>query len=134
MLRHQSTADVAPARFGAFYPRGYLAVAFRNRIDAARVREQLVAAGYDGNDAQIVPAAAVQDEANRSLRQVSPLVRLLGWEHEALAAHMELARQGYTFMLIYVPSHLDTERAMAVVRRFEYGLAHRFDRFAVQEL
>jgi hypothetical protein len=35
-------------------------------------------------------------------------VRLLGWEHEALAAHVELARQGYTFMLIYVPSDLDT--------------------------
>ncbi len=47
---------------------------------------------------------------------------------------MELARQGYTFLLIYFPSHLDTERAMAVVRRFEYGLAHKFDRFAVQEL
>jgi len=47
---------------------------------------------------------------------------------------VELARQGYTCMLIYVPSRLDTERAMAVVRRFEYGLAHKFDRFAVQEL
>jgi hypothetical protein len=32
---------------------------------------------------------------------------------------VELARQGYTFMLIYVPSDLDTERAVAVVRRLE---------------
>ncbi len=47
---------------------------------------------------------------------------------------MELARQGYTFMLIYVRSDLDTERARSGVRRFEYGLAHKFDRFAVQEL
>jgi hypothetical protein len=118
MLRHQRTPDAAPARFGLFYPRGYLAVAFRHRSDAGRVREHLVAAGYDGNDAQIVPASAVQEGATRSLQQASPLVRLLGWEHEALAAHVELARQGYTFMLIYVP----------------YGLAHKFDRFAVQEL
>ena len=42
-----------------------------------------------------------------------PAGAALGWEHEALAAYVE-ARQGYTFMLIYVPSHLDTERAMAV--------------------
>jgi hypothetical protein len=29
---------------------------------------------------------------------------------------MELARQGYTFVLIYLPSVLDTERTMAAVR------------------
>jgi hypothetical protein len=47
---------------------------------------------------------------------VSPLVRLLGWEHEAPAAHVELARQGFTFMLIYVPPDLDTDPAEAVAR------------------
>jgi hypothetical protein len=29
---------------------------------------------------------------------------------------------------------LDTARAMTVVRRFDCGLAHKFDRFAVLEL
>ena len=76
MLRPQRTPDAVPSRFGVFYPRGYLAVAFRHKTDAGRVREQLVAAGYDGTDAQIVPAAAVEAGAGRSLRQVSPLVRL----------------------------------------------------------
>jgi hypothetical protein len=134
MPAQRLTPDSTPSHFGTFYPLGYLAVAFRHKGDAAQVREALVTSGYDADDAQIIPAASVELLARRSLEATSPIVRILGWEHEALTEHVELARKGFTFMLIYVPSDLDTERVMAVVRRFEYGLAHKFDRFAVHEL
>ncbi len=135
MTAHRiNTESAPPTQFGIFYPLGYLAVALRHKADAAQVRQALVAGGYDAGDARIVPTEAVIRGAEQSLKSANPLVRMLGWEHEALAAHGDLARMGYTFMLIYVPSDLDTERVMAVVRRFEYGLAHKFDRFAVHEL
>jgi hypothetical protein len=117
-----------------FYPRGYLAVAFRLAGDARQVRHALIESGYQPEDAQIVPPESVVEGTTRSLASVKPIVRLLGCEQDVLAAHAELARRGYTFMLIYGPSSLDTERAMTVVRRFDYGLAHKFERFAVHEL
>jgi hypothetical protein len=126
--------DSPPTQSGMFYPFGYLAVAFRHEADAAQVREALIAAGYGPGDVQVVPAEAVVAGGTRSLEAASPLVRVLGWERDALTAHVELAARGFTFMLVYAPSNLDTERVMAVVRRFEYGLAHKFDRFAVHEL
>ena len=116
------------------YPLGYLAVAFRHKADAAQVLAALIAGGYEPADVQLVPKEAVVERATRALDHAGPPVRVLGWEHEALTAHVELARRGFTFMLIYAPSDLDTERVMAVARRFEYGLAHKFDRFAVHEL
>jgi hypothetical protein len=134
MTRKRITHDSPPTRFGVFYPLGYLAVAFRHEIDAAQVRQALIAGGYDPGDVETIPADAVVAGATRSLDEASPLVRVLGWEHDALTAHVELAARGFTFMLVYAPSNLDTERVMAVVRRFEYGLAHKFDRFAVHEL
>ncbi|MGN6392467.1 MAG: hypothetical protein ACTHM9_09510 [Gemmatimonadales bacterium] len=134
-MRHRPIAqDSPPTQFGMFYPVGYLAVAFRHEDDAGRARDALVAGGYDSGDVQLVSAREVIAGATRSLETASPLVRVLGWERDALAAHAELAARGFTFILAYAPSNLDTERVMAVVRRFEYGLAHKFDRFAVHVL
>jgi hypothetical protein len=126
--------DSVPMQFGMFYPRGYLAVAFREAGDAMEVRHALIESGYQPEDAQIVSPETVADGATRSLASVKPIVRMLGCEQDVLTAHAELAKQGYTFMLIYGPSALDTERAMTVVRRFHYGLAHKFERFAVHQL
>lgn len=134
MTPKRITRDSPPMQFGMFYPLGYLAVAFRRAADAAQVRQALIAGGYEPGDVELVPTEAVVAGATRSLEAASPLVRVLGWEREALTAHAKLAAQGFTFMLVYAPSNLDTERVMAVVRRFEYGLAHKFDRFAVHEL
>jgi hypothetical protein len=134
MTPKRITQDSPPTQFGMFYPLGYLAVAFRHEADAARVREALIAGGYDPSDVQVVPPEAVLAGATRSLEAASPLARVFGWEHDALTAHVVLATRGFTFVLVYAPSNLDTERVMAVVHRFEYGLAHKFDRFAVHEL
>jgi hypothetical protein len=48
--------------------------------------------------------------------------------------HIELADAGYTFLIAYSPSDLDTKRLMNVVRRFRYELAQKYDRFAITEL
>src|SRR6185312_9944363 len=81
------------------YPLGYLAVAFRHKADAAQVLAALIAGGYESADVQLVPKEAVVERATRALDHAGPPVRVLGWEHEALTAHVELARRGFTFML-----------------------------------
>lgn len=51
-----------------------------------------------------------------------------------MRTHLEAARQGDTFLLIYAPGDLESERAMNVVRRVPFEFAHRYHRFAIQVL
>ena len=48
--------------------------------------------------------------------------------------HIELADAGYTFLVVYSPSDLDTKRFMNVARRFKYVLAQKYDRFSITDL
>jgi hypothetical protein len=48
--------------------------------------------------------------------------------------HIELADAGYTFVVAYCPSDLDTKRLMNVAHRFRYGLAQKYDRFSIADL
>jgi hypothetical protein len=48
MARERNT--VPPTKFGVFYPRGYVVVAFDNAGDAESARELLLMGGYDPED------------------------------------------------------------------------------------
>ena len=46
----------------------------------------------------------------------------------------QVAEKGCTFLVIYAPGELETERAMNVVRRVPFEFVHRYQRFAIQVL
>lgn len=48
--------------------------------------------------------------------------------------HLETAKEGGSFLIIYAPDKLTTDRAMNVIRRVPFELAHRYHRLAVEEL
>lgn len=58
----------------------------------------------------------------------------MGKSDEAVQAHLNAAKQGAAFMLIYAPGDTDAERAMNVVRRVPFELAHRYRRFAIEDM
>jgi hypothetical protein len=120
--------------FGIFYPRGHLVVAFPGREDAERVRRDLLTGGYDEKDCVLASAAEVAEGAKRNLDDHTGFLARLGTSDEAVRKHLEAARHGDTFLLIYAPSDLEAERAMNVVRRVRFEFAHRYQRFAIQDL
>jgi hypothetical protein len=120
--------------FGIFYPRGHLVVAFPSREDAERVRRDLLTGGYDDKDCLLASSAEVAEGAKRNLEDHTGFLARLGSSDEAVRKHLEAARQGDTFLLIYAPSDLEAERAMNVVRRMRFDFAHRYQRFAIQAL
>ena len=61
------------------------------------------------------------------------IARIFGAEIAALDKHIELADAGYTFVVSYCPSDLDTKRLMNVAHRFRYSLAQKYDRFSITE-
>jgi len=126
--------DVPPTKFGVFYPRGYVVVAFENAGDAESARELLVMGGYDPEDVFLSDPATVLEHTTAHLGSANALAKALGQEYDAETRHQQLAREGHTFLLAYAPSELDTQRLMNVVRRFRVKLAQKYDRFALQEL
>jgi hypothetical protein len=132
MSQEQSSAP--PTKFGLFYPRGYVVVAFEEAGEAESARELLVMGGYTPEDVFLSDPATVMEHTKTHLGSASSLAKALGQEYDAETRHQELAKEGLTFLLAYAPSELDTERLMNVVRRFRIRLAQKYDRFMLQEL
>jgi hypothetical protein len=124
----------AVTHLGVFYPRGYLILAFRDPADAAKVRESLMEGGYEADDVQIVPPDIVVDQVSQMAQEQGLAARMLGSEQEALEKQRQMAEQRATFLLVYAPSDLDTERAMKVARRHDVELAHKYDRFSIRSM
>jgi hypothetical protein len=121
-------------QFGIFYPRGHIVAAFRSRQDAEKVQHDLLTGGYNTADCQLFSAVGVARDTQQNLeRNTGPLARL-GKSDEAVAKHLEAAKRGSTFLVIYAPGDLESERAMTVVRRVPIELAHRYHRMAIQVL
>ncbi|HWB39962.1 MAG TPA: hypothetical protein VG500_01825 [Gemmatimonadales bacterium] len=123
-----------PEKHGVFYPRGYVIVSFKSAADAEKVRGMLVDGGYDEGDVHVLDTKRVLEGTTEDLRQLSPLIKALGNEGEVVQRHQSGAAAGYTFLLAYAPSDLDTERVINVARKVGYDGAHKYDRFTITKL
>ncbi|MCK9618953.1 MAG: hypothetical protein M0R47_00280 [Methylobacter sp.] len=131
----ENKPHTAPATsFGIFYPLGYIVVAFPKQEDAQQVQRDLITGGYDQADCELYTSEAVADAAQRNLTDNTGFLARLGWADEAVNAHLEAARQGSAFLLIYAPGDTDAARAMNVIRRVPFDFAHRYQRFTIEKL
>ena len=125
-----------PTQFGVFYPLGHVVVALESLEDAERMRQLLIDGGYDEHDVTLWSGPQVATGARElsAVSQQSMIARIFGAELAAMNKHIELADAGYTFVVAYCPSDLDTKRLMNVAHRFRYGLAQKYDRFSITDL
>ena len=119
---------------GLFYPVGYLVAAFPGREQAERVRSDLLTGGYDEADCRLYTCAEVAEAASRNLSEHRGFLATLAWSDEALKIHLEKAREGAAFLLIYAPNDIEAARAMNVIRRRPYEFVHRYHRLAIEEV
>jgi hypothetical protein len=98
------------------------------------VRRRLVDGGYEEDDVQLLDTERVKQGTSDDLRQLGPVMKALGSEGDLIRDHQALAGKGNTFLLVYAPSDLDTQRVMNVARKVGYHRAHKYDRFTIAEL
>ena len=120
-------------QFGIFYPRGWIVAAFGSRADASRVQRDLLIGGYEEQDCALYASDEVKQATGESLSNTGFLATL-GKSDDAVRLHAEAADKGATFLLIYAPGELDSQRAMNVVRRAPFKFAHRYHRLAIEDL
>lgn len=123
-----------PTSFGLFYPVGYLVVGFKNREDALRVQQDLMTGGYEPDDCVFFSCKEVMEAAQDNLDQNQSFLPRLGAADEMIKQHLETAKEGGSFLVIYAPDKLTSDRAMNVIRRVPFELAHRYHRLAIEEL
>jgi hypothetical protein len=120
--------------FGLFYPVGHIVAAFPRHEDALRVCEDLMRGGYDAEDCVIYESEEVARAVAGNLESHTGWLARLGKSDEALRKHLEAARAGAAFAMIYAPGDTEAERAMNVIRRVPFEFAHRYRRFAIQDM
>ena len=120
--------------FGIFYPVGYLVAGFPESDHAVQVRRDLLTGGYDEKDCVLYGAAEVADATQRNLDENTGFLSRLGRNDEIVAVHLEAAKKGAVFLLIYAPGELEATRAMNVIRRVKFAFVHRYHRLAIEEM
>ena len=120
--------------YGIFYPVGYIVAGFPERAQAEQVRRDLFSGGYDPQDCVMYSAGEVEDATRKNLEQNTGFLARLGTSDDAVRAHLEAAKKGATFLLIYAPGDLESNRAMNVVRRVPFVFAHRYQRLAIEAM
>lgn len=133
-MENEDKRETRHTDFGILYPFGYIVAAFPNEQDAQRVRADLLTGGYDAADCTVETSAEMVVEASRNLENNPGWLARLGTSGEMLQLHLDAANKGATFLRILAPSESDAERAMNVVRRVPFELAHRYRRWAIQEM
>lgn len=134
MSEPNPAADPRNTSFGIFYPLGYLVAAFSTQKDAQQVQQDLITGGYDQADCMLYTCKEVAAAAERNLAENTGFLARLGWADEAVQAHLDAAKEGAAFLLIYAPSDTDTARAMNVIRRVSFEFVHRYHRFTIEVL
>ena len=105
-----------PTQLGVFYPLGHVVVALESREDAERMRQLLIDGGYDEPDVTLWSSSDVATGARELQQSAGMIARIFGAEMAAMDKHIELADAGYTFVVAYCPSELDTQRLMNVAQ------------------
>jgi hypothetical protein len=122
-----------PRSFGVFAPIGYVVIAFPSEAEAAKARQALLTGGYEDGEIMTFSGSQVVADIEKTRDNVS-ILAYLGAELDAQRQHLDYARQGCGFLVIYAPSEAETARVINVARRFGARLAHKYNRFTLEEL
>jgi hypothetical protein len=58
----------------------------------------------------------------------------LGKADEMVQKHLDAAKRGSAFLVVFAPTDPEADRVMKVVRRVPFEFAHRYHRFAIQTM
>ncbi|MDO9405066.1 MAG: hypothetical protein Q7T87_13620 [Polaromonas sp.] len=119
---------------GVFYPRDWVVLMFASEPDAAQVAADLTTGGYADEDLLLVDAATVLANIRSTIGDAANGMPSVGAEKALVRRHEALASQGHVAVMAYAPSSEETARVMTVARRREPSLAHKYHRFAIEDL
>ncbi len=124
--------------FGAFYPVGYAALAFRDAADAEKVKTLWSAAGHPAGDATVVLARqlaiAEGGTPGDNAASVGVVAEAIQGETKIMGEHQALAKDGATFLMVYVPDDAATDQLAAILKAFTPLSAIKYDTLTIRSV
>jgi hypothetical protein len=127
---HEHPANI----FGAFYPLGYVVLAFAERQVAERVKLQLLNDHFEEADIAILgPEDLIETEGGEG-GHADGFASAMGGETKIMEKHRDLAKSGATFLMVFAPDNASTERVANVVKAFTPLTADKYERLTIHGL
>ncbi|MBC7625406.1 MAG: hypothetical protein H7232_18780 [Aeromicrobium sp.] len=124
--------------FGAFYPVGYAVLAFRDKLDAEKVKTLWGEAGHAEGDATVVLARQLGRVEGGTTKDnganVGGVAEALQGETKIMDQHRELADEGATFLMVYAPDDETTDQLAAILTAFAPLSAIKYDPLTIRSV
>jgi hypothetical protein len=122
-----------PTTFGVFKPVDHVLLAFAEPAQADAAVAGLLADGFGHTDIKHYTPAAMLEQAARDLKNAQPLASL-GQELNLVKAHLALAEQGHSFVLVHAPDAQRVEQVKQLALVFAATRAQRYGLLLIEEL
>jgi len=118
---------------GMFYPTGFIVAGFPSADCAKDALQHLQDSGFGSADITLVKAEQMAREAERNLESPS-LFASMGSSLQVRQKQLELAQQGWDFLLIDAGSHEAEERAVQALGGCNIGYAIKYKPLIIENI
>lgn len=131
-MDHQAEAN-QKSEAGMFYPTGYIVSGFADSDTAHKAQQQLRKRGFGEADVKYVAASEMKREAGKNLENPS-FFASTGASMPTRQKQLELANEGYEFVMIYAPEDEDEQRAIQALSTVAARYAVKYKRLIIENL
>lgn len=119
---------------GVFYPTGYMFVMFPSEADARAAERALEESGNTGEWSSLLTPEDILQKIARTVGNADVPLPSAGTEADTVRQFAQLANQGHYALMILAPSAEETERIMAVLRKFPVSYAQKYRHLVIEDL
>lgn len=119
--------------FGVFKPVGCVLASFPNHADMLAAYAALQGAGFNADAVMCYGPAEMKTQAELDIAQASGLASI-GQELNLVKAHLELAEQGYSFLVVRAENDDAARRIAQLSEQHHATRAQQYGRFIIEEL
>ena len=132
MSKRMTKAEL-PTSLGSFKPVGHIMVALPNDDAADALTKDLFAQGFTAEDVLHFSAAEGGGDMAQMLDGASDFAGF-GYEITLMRRYLDLAKQGYRWVLVYAPEDEQAERVKEAALRQGAPMAVKYHSLAVEDL
>lgn len=122
-----------PEAFGVFKPVGHVVISFREASDMQGAADALAAGGFGPDDIVRYGPQEMATQIREQMAKASPLASI-GQEMNLVKAHLALAEEGYSWLIVKASGDDEARRVAEVARRFHAERAQKYGRLIIEEL
>ena len=122
-----------PTSFGVFKPVGHVLLCFATAADSAAAALALQSAGFDATAISTYTPAEMQAQAELDIQSATAMASL-GQELNLVKAHLLLAQQGHSFVVVAASDDDEVLSVTAVALRCHAVRAQRYGSLMIEEL